>query len=308
MNDRTLRQWWDNVRLRWDCHSTAIEGSSLTYQDTLTVLVDRQVPPGQPALWEIEQIQGHNDAAYQLARWHNLGHVPDLEDLHAIHRMMLVRPYAAQAVGGGRVGRYVTLGRYKTVANAVYSPEGLVEFAPPQAVPVRMRAWWERSTQRNAILAHDPQALDPAWALASSHWDFVAIHPYDDGNGRLARWITNWMSMAMGYPPIVITLEQRECYFACFQGMDANVEAVSPAQEQRLRDFLAARLLEAVRFGVAVAEGRTDPSYRNEQAALDRPVPASAAYTLETTVPRIRPQDRRDAADGTAAGDSRWRD
>ena len=133
MNDRTLRQWWDNVRLRWDCHSTAIEGSSLTYRDTLTVLVDGQVPEGRPALWEIDQIQGHNDAAYQLARWLNQGHAPDLEDLHAIHRLMLVRPYTAQAVAGGRMGRYV-------------SPWAVTKPRPTRST-VRT-AWWNSHRRR----------------------------------------------------------------------------------------------------------------------------------------------------------------
>ena len=46
-------------------------------------------------------------------------------------------------------------------------------------------------------LAHDPRAVDPVWALASGHWDFIAIHPCDDGNGRAARWIAN--RTALGY-------------------------------------------------------------------------------------------------------------
>ena len=41
MTERVLRQWWGNVRMRWNCHSTAIEGSSLSYGDTLDILVSR---------------------------------------------------------------------------------------------------------------------------------------------------------------------------------------------------------------------------------------------------------------------------
>lgn len=306
MDDRTLRQWWDNVRLRWDCHSTAIEGSSLSYRDTVELLVHQRIPPGQPALWEVEQMRGHDDALYQLAHWINTGHDMRLTDLHAIHRMMLVRPYPARDPQGHRLARFVRVGQFKSTFNAVVADGQLVEFAPPDQVPQLMRTWWESLTQRLDIPSHDPQAMDPAWVLASSHWDFIAIHPYDDGNGRLARWITNWMAMAMGYPPLVITLDQKNAYFACYRGWTERSVPGSREQVQPLRDFLAARLLEAVRFGVAVARGKTDPSYANEHAALDRPVPVSTAYALETTVPRLRPQDRRNAPDGTAHGDSRW--
>ena len=308
MDDRTLRQWWDNVRLRWDCHSTAIEGSSLSYRETVDLLVHHRLPADPPALWEIEQMRGHDDSAYQLAYWLNTGRVIGLEDLHAIHGMMLGRPYPARGIEGDRLARFVRVGQFKTVPNTLVADGQLVEFAPPEQVPGLMRAWWDRLTQRIDILAHDPQALDPAWVLASSHWDFIAIHPYDDGNGRMARWITNWMAMAAGYPPLVVSLERREEYFACYQGQAARTVPGAPDQVRPLRDFLAARLLEAVDFGIAVAEGRTDPSYANANADLDRPVPTSTAYTLETTVPRIRPRDRRDAPDGTAFGDSRWAD
>lgn len=308
MDDRTLRQWWDNVRLRWDCHSTAIEGGSLTYRDTVNLLVHQTLPAADTPAWEIEQMQGHDDAAYQLARWLNTGHDLQLEDLHTVHRLMLGRPYPALSLEGERLARFVRVGQYKTAPNALVANGGLVEFAPPDQVPYLMQAWWVRTAQRMDILVHDPQALDPAWVLAASHWDFIAIHPYDDGNGRLARWVTAWMAMAMGYPPPVVTLAQREAYFACYRGQSARAVPGTPAQVQPLRDFLAVCLREAVSFGIAVAEGRTDPSYHNEHAALDRPAPASTAYTLETTVPRIRPRDRRDAPDGTAVGDSRWPD
>lgn len=46
MTDRVRCQWWGNVRMRWDCHSNAIEGGSLSYADTLDVLVHDRTPAG----------------------------------------------------------------------------------------------------------------------------------------------------------------------------------------------------------------------------------------------------------------------
>ena len=69
------------------------------------------------------------------------------------------------------------------------------------------------------VVAVDAQATE----LAALHWDFIAIHPYDDGNGRLARWLVNWMCVNAGYPPLVITLEQRDDFLGpcrrCIRGM-----------------------------------------------------------------------------------------
>ena len=46
MTERVLRQWWGNVRMRWNCHSNAIEGGSLSYADTLAVLSHGRTPAG----------------------------------------------------------------------------------------------------------------------------------------------------------------------------------------------------------------------------------------------------------------------
>lgn len=45
-----------------------------------------------------------------------------------------------------------------------------------------------------------------AWALLS----FVRIHPFFDGNGRIARLIANLPLLKCGYPPLLISLEWRE--------------------------------------------------------------------------------------------------
>ncbi len=60
MSERVHRQWWANVRLRWDCHSTAIEGSQLSYQDTVTILVHGRSPDQPGKLLDIDQIRGHD--------------------------------------------------------------------------------------------------------------------------------------------------------------------------------------------------------------------------------------------------------
>ena len=298
MTDRVLRQWWGNVRMRWNCHSTAIEGSRLSYQDTLDVLVHAQAPQGQPPLLDIDQIRGHDATIQQLAHMLNQSQDLQLATLHEIHHTMLVRPYPARNLRGDPVGAMVRLGAFKGTPNALISRGTVVAFAAPEQVPQLMTTWWERLTQRVDILRQDPSALDPAGALAATHWDFIAIHPYDDGNGRVARWVTNYM--AMGCPPLVITLNQKDAYFACFQGMSHSPLPGTPADYQLLRDFLAGCMQASVEFACAVARGETDPSWHNEQADLARPLAARNTYPADPRVPYLRAQDRRPQPDGTA--------
>lgn len=57
----------------------------------------------------------------------------------------------------------------------------------------------------------------PAVRAILGHFVFVYIHPYMDGNGRLARFIMNAMLASGGYPWTVIPVEKRSTYFAALE-------------------------------------------------------------------------------------------
>ena len=51
---------------------------------------------------------------------------------------------------------------------------------------------------------------------AVAHTQFVSIHPFIDGNGRVARLIMNLFLMRYGYPIAIITKEDRLRYYPGF--------------------------------------------------------------------------------------------
>lgn len=48
------------------------------------------------------------------------------------------------------------------------------------------------------------QTYHPITATAPVHQQFVNIHPFVDGNGRMARLLSNWLLLVAGYPPLSI--------------------------------------------------------------------------------------------------------
>ena len=62
---------------------------------------------------------------------------------------------------------------------------------------------------------------DPSVRAVLGHWMFGYIHPYPDGNGRIARFLMNIMLAWGGYPWIVIRVEDRNEYLAALE--DASV-------------------------------------------------------------------------------------
>lgn len=61
------------------------------------------------------------------------------------------------------------------------------------------------------------EETDPAVRVVLGHFIFVYIHPYTDGNGRMARFLMNTMLAAGGYPWTVVPVERRDAYMAALE-------------------------------------------------------------------------------------------
>ena len=81
------------------------------------------------------------------------------------------------------------------------------------------------------------------------HWLLGYIHPYPDGNGRMARFLMNAMLASGGYSWTVINVEQRAAYMAALEA--ASVEgSIVPFAELIVRGGWIARRfqLDGVKF------------------------------------------------------------
>lgn len=70
------------------------------------------------------------------------------------------------------------------------------------------------------------EETDPAVRAVLGHFMFVYIHPYMDGNGRLARFLMNTMLAAGGYPWTVIPVDRRKDYIEALEvaSVDSEIE------------------------------------------------------------------------------------
>lgn len=186
----------------WTHDSTAIEGNTLTLGETVKVLELGLTISGKP-LREHQEVYGHARAIDLIYRMLRQPAVTP-EDLFALHRavMELSAVDALNPVGNWKQSHNGTTG----VANGRIT---YMEYADPRDVPHLMKRWLQ-AFNRSLDTARRP--ADAISAYVGAHLGFVRIHPFFDGNGRVARLVANLPVLKGGHPPIIVPKERRGDY------------------------------------------------------------------------------------------------
>ena len=106
------------------------------------------------------------------------------------------------------------VGRWKQEPNGTYAVDAhgaqvFIDYAAPRDVPELMQTWLRLLNDHLRIATDVDSALT---AYVELHISFVRIHPFFDGNGRMARLLANLPVLRSGSPPIIIPKEKRREY------------------------------------------------------------------------------------------------
>lgn len=187
----------------WTHDSTAIEGNTLTLGDTMFVLGYGLTVKGKPLKDQID-VQNHANAVDAVMDLVMRGRLME-EDVFTLHRIVINEQSR---------DIYKPVGAYKREDNGTYWPDEngrsvYHAYLPSDKVPEAMKAWLDEFNGFYRAEATEDEAID---AYARTHVGFTSIHPFYDGNGRLARLLSNLPVLFAGYPPIVIPVESRQDY------------------------------------------------------------------------------------------------
>ncbi|MGH3937489.1 MAG: Fic family protein [Pseudonocardiaceae bacterium] len=111
-------------------------------------------------------------------------------------------------------------GIWKMQSNHVRRQDGtLLEYTPPEHVQSQM--------ERLLELYEETAAEHPVARAAWLHHRFIRIHPFEDGNGRVARAVTLLVLLRARYAPLVIDRTQRGSYLdALDQANDGDIRGL----------------------------------------------------------------------------------
>ena len=207
------------LRDLWTHGSTAIEGNTLSLGDTHSILELGLTISGKP-LREHHEIIGHAkaiDLIYSLCSKDSrqLLTKQTLFDLHKAVQLDVVMDI------------YEPVGQWKVepnYANSVLSngEAVIIEYALPQEVDSLMVHFIQtiNDYDSESITIKNAQAT-----FAKLHLAFVHIHPFADGNGRLARLIANLPLLKAGLPPLLLDQNKRREYITLLADYQASIKA-----------------------------------------------------------------------------------
>jgi len=181
-------------------HSTGIEGNRLSLRETEMVLLEGVHLNDKP-LADQEEVKDLDAALSFLFELSTASSAIRETDIRELHRLAVLNLQEADPGAYRKIGVVITGSEHRP-------PE-------PVAVPGMMQKLveWLNATNYKSPLA----------AAAYAHHQIAAIHPFVDGNGRVARLLMNLILLRSGYPIVNIRREDRTRYYEALSFADAGI-------------------------------------------------------------------------------------
>jgi Fic family protein len=214
-----LKQLKEYYRVGLTYSSNAIEGNSLTETETKVVLEDGITIGGKP-IKDYYEALGHSEAydyIYQLASDKNFTE----NDIRKLHKLFYRR------IDETKAGKYR---REKVfISGSKYPLPG------PEKVPELMRHLISKAKETE-------KKTHPVEYSAIVHKELVFIHPFIDGNGRVARLLMNLILLQKGYCIAIIPPILRRDYINALEKAHANKKDfngfIAKAVRESQKDYL----------------------------------------------------------------------
>jgi Fic family protein len=202
ISKQNKKDLFDRFTANFTYESNALEGNSLTLKDVALVIFENSTIKRKD-LREIyetrnsrEVVEGIMNKKFKISE----------EDIIKIHKI-LVRELGIQT-------------GYKRFPNVLVGKR--IELTPPEEVKSEISKLinWYHENKEN---------FHPLKLASLFHGKFEQIHPFEDGNGRVGRFLINVILINHKYPPLIIRKSQRVSYLTALEKFDNRY---SPALER----------------------------------------------------------------------------
>ena len=188
-----VKKLQEQFKIEMTYNSNGIEGNSLTLKETFLVINEGITIKGKPLRDHLEA-KNHYEALEFLSGLVEKNRKQTLSErlIRGLHQLVVQETEKEWA------------GKYRNSDVII----GGAEHKPPAAsdVPYEMEKlikWWKQNQRKLPIVE----------LAALIHHRLVYIHPFFDGNGRVARLVMNLLLLQAGYPLVIVLKNDRKKYY-----------------------------------------------------------------------------------------------
>lgn len=199
LSQEALAQIKEYYKIGLTYSSNALEGNTLDLAETKVVIEDGLTVGGKPIKDHFEAI-GHAKAFDEIINLAKKDYFTQ-DDIKNLHKLFYTKIDSEKA------------GKYRETQVIITGSD--VEFPKPEILEQKMQEFIDK-------LPELKQILHPVEYASMVHIIFVNIHPFIDGNGRVARLLMNLALLQSGYNIVSIPPVVRSDYIRALQDTNKN--------------------------------------------------------------------------------------
>jgi len=240
-----VRKLQEQMQVEYTYNSNAIEGNTLTLRETQLVIEEGITINGK-SLKENMEAKNHPEAINFVKGLSK----KEIEEIDILKVHELIFEGVDKNAGKYRAGQVRISG---------------ADFMPPLPQEIKPKT--------DALLdwlRKNPDELRPIEFAAVFHHQFVCLHPFSDGNGRVSRLLMNCILLKYRYPFVIILKNDRKRYYRTLREADHGnispfVNFIARCVERSLNLYLAAIGKRTV---ISLLEASKSTRYSQEYLSL----------------------------------------
>lgn len=216
-NERLLREWSIETGILERLYTIDRGVTQLLIEQGIDAALIPHGATNVPVSELIAVIKDHRDALEGLFDFVGSRRPLSLNYIKQLHQIITRNQKYVEGKDqfGNVVQMEVQRGEWKKWANNPTRPDGLIhEYCPPIHVQSEMEKLVDLFNSHTDV----PPEINAAWL----HHRFTQIHPFQDGNGRIARSLATIVFLQAGWFPVVINRDQRSEYIDSLEAADAG--------------------------------------------------------------------------------------
>lgn len=240
LSDRDREMLSRRFTIDFNYNSNHIEGNTLTYGQTEILLMFGKIV-GEADVRDVHEMTASNVGLKMMKEEALLKETPLTQHfIRTLHKTLLREDYTVYRTlpGGVQTSYVIHAGQYKTRPNSVITRYGdQFEYATPEETPALMSDLvdWYNDAERSG-------KFTPIELATIFHYRYIRIHPFEDGNGRIARLMVNYILTRHDYPMIVVRSRKKKEYLEALHRTDLTVGAApslgARASKRDIQQFL----------------------------------------------------------------------